>query len=110
MKNLFKGRLNRKGFIIAHLIIFAVIGLYVYLLTKEASLLILAILIIPIAFILSLSACIRRLHDMNLYGGYYLWNLIPYISTIFFLILASVKGTVGPNRYGEQPESGLNLY
>jgi uncharacterized membrane protein YhaH (DUF805 family) len=46
---------------------------------------------------------IRRLHDINLSGYFYLMQFIPLIGMAIFLLLMLIKGTEGPNRYGPNP-------
>jgi uncharacterized membrane protein YhaH (DUF805 family) len=51
----------------------------------------------------SFSVTVRRLHDSNLSGYFYLTQLIPFIGIAIFLMLMFIKGTDGPNRYGPNP-------
>lgn len=46
---------------------------------------------------------IRRLHDRNMRGWWYLMLLIPYVGAIVLLVLFCLKGTTGPNRFGPDP-------
>lgn len=46
---------------------------------------------------------IRRLHDLNRSGWFCLIILIPFVNIIFQLYLLLAQGTVGYNRYGEDP-------
>jgi uncharacterized membrane protein YhaH (DUF805 family) len=43
----------------------------------------------------------RRLHDVNLSGGYYFMILIPLVGAILVLIKFATEGTPGPNRFGD---------
>ncbi len=43
----------------------------------------------------------RRLHDVNLSGGYYFMALIPIVGAILVLIKFCTEGTPGPNRFGD---------
>ena len=55
--------------------------------------------------ILTLPVIIRRLHDLNRSGGWFFIVFIP-IAGQFLLPLYFIKrGTVGPNKYGEDPTS-----
>lgn len=47
--------------------------------------------------------CIRRLHDLDKDGFFVIAAFIPTVNFIFYLYLAIVKGTSGPNKYGEDP-------
>ncbi|MDR2812554.1 MAG: DUF805 domain-containing protein [Puniceicoccales bacterium] len=51
----------------------------------------------------SFAVTIRRLHDINLSGYFYLMQFIPFIGMAIFLVLMLIKGTDGPNRYGPHP-------
>lgn len=46
---------------------------------------------------------IRRLHDLNKSGWFCLVMLVPFVNIIFQLYLLFAQGTVGYNRYGEDP-------
>jgi uncharacterized membrane protein YhaH (DUF805 family) len=47
---------------------------------------------------------VRRLHDINLSGWFYLIAIIPIIGALFMLVVGLIPGTAGNNEYGEQPE------
>lgn len=51
-----------------------------------------------------ITVAIRRLHDTNRSGWWYLINLVPYIGAIWFIVLAILPSTPGENNYGDQPE------
>ena len=57
-------------------------------------------LIITIPFI---SVMCRRLHDTNRRAWFILLYLIPFFGVIWLLVLCSLKGTEGENRYGPDP-------
>ncbi|NLX67353.1 MAG: DUF805 domain-containing protein [Bacteroidales bacterium] len=46
----------------------------------------------------TISVGVRRMHDIGKGGGWVLVNLIPFIGTIWFIILA-IKESDGPNRF-----------
>lgn len=63
----------------------------------------------------SIAVTIRRLHDRDMSGWWYLGaivaGLIPYvgfIASLAFLVLMFLPGTVGPNRFGDDPKSANN--
>ncbi len=63
-------------------------------------------------FIPSLAVSIRRLHDRDMSGWWYLGflvgSLIPLINflvSIGFLVLMCLEGTRGPNRFGPDPKN-----
>ena len=57
-------------------------------------------LLITIPF---LSVTCRRLHDTNRRAWFLLLYFIPVVGSIWLLVLCSVKGTEGDNRYGPDP-------
>lgn len=48
----------------------------------------------------TLGVGVRRLHDTGRKGIWILVNLIPYLGTLIFLILAAGKSQLGENKYG----------
>jgi uncharacterized membrane protein YhaH (DUF805 family) len=52
------------------------------------------------SFLVGLSLTIRRLHDQDKSGFFYLVAFIPFIGGIWLLVLTLQAGTPGPNRFG----------
>jgi len=59
----------------------------------------------------SIAVSVRRLHDRDMSGWWYLGfvvgGLIPYIGllvSLAFLVIMLLPGTRGPNRFGEDPK------
>ncbi|MBO0662990.1 DUF805 domain-containing protein [Jiella sp. MQZ9-1] len=50
---------------------------------------------------------VRRLHDTNRSGFWMFISLIPIIGSIWFLVLMCLNGTVGNNRFGQDPKDRL---
>ena len=107
----FEGRLNRKSFIRLGLSIFGisfVIALVAVLTlslmggVKEDIQFITQIIIMPITYPLPLIS-IRRLHDLDKSGWFYLIMLIPIVNLLFIVYLLIAKGTTGANRFGTVP-------
>ncbi|HLS30132.1 MAG TPA: DnaJ domain-containing protein [Flavobacteriaceae bacterium] len=48
---------------------------------------------------------IKRLHDINISGWWYLLFLIPYVNLVFGLVILFVDGTKGINKYGYDPKN-----
>ena len=46
---------------------------------------------------------VKRWHDIGYSGWMVLLGLIPIIGLIVFVYLAFIKGTAGPNNYGDDP-------
>jgi uncharacterized membrane protein YhaH (DUF805 family) len=66
--------------------------------------------VLYVAFVLgtllpNLAASVRRLHDLDRSGWWYLILFLPVIGWILFLVWTCTRGTRGPNRYG--PENGV---
>ncbi|NFV78635.1 DUF805 domain-containing protein [Magnetospirillum aberrantis] len=54
----------------------------------------------------SIAVSVRRLHDTDRPGWWYLLFFLPVIGAIVLLIWFSTKGTTGPNRFGDDPLGG----
>ena len=54
-------------------------------------------------FIPSWSVLVRRLHDINHSGWWWLLVFIPIIGWIILIVFLASPGTPGPNRYGPSP-------
>lgn len=57
------------------------------------------------AIIPGLAVSIRRFHDINLSGWWYLVVLIPILGLVAFLVFTLIPGTRGENRFGPDPRS-----
>jgi uncharacterized membrane protein YhaH (DUF805 family) len=57
-------------------------------------------------FLPSLAVAIRRLHDRDKSGWFFLLVLIPLVGAIILLIWFCQRGTIGPNRFGPDPLEG----
>jgi Predicted membrane protein len=51
----------------------------------------------------SLSLMVRRLHDLNKSWTWIFILFIPLVNFLFYLYLLFAKGTVGSNRFGDDP-------
>jgi uncharacterized membrane protein YhaH (DUF805 family) len=65
--------------------------------------LILADVIAIAAIVFMILQVIKRLHDMNHSGWYALLGAVPIFNIALGLFLTLMKGTVGPNRFGDDP-------
>ncbi|MCO6161911.1 DUF805 domain-containing protein [Flavobacterium sp. NRK F7] len=52
----------------------------------------------------SLAVIVRRLHDTGKSGWFYFISLIPFIGSIWLLILFCTEGDKGHNEYGADPK------
>ena len=58
------------------------------------------------AALATVGACmlmVRRLHDLDKNGGFFLVSFIPVVGLIFLVYLFFAEGTVGWNKYGAYP-------
>lgn len=99
----FEGRARRSEywyFLLFNLIASIIIGVIGGMLDFKqlASIYSLAVLVPSIA------VTVRRLHDTNHSGLWFLIGLIPIIGWIVLLILTIRDGDAGPNRYGPNPK------
>ncbi|HEV8329090.1 MAG TPA: DUF805 domain-containing protein [Nitrospiraceae bacterium] len=51
-----------------------------------------------------IAVSVRRLHDTDRSGWWFLINAIPLIGVIVFLIFTAQNGTPGANQYGSNPK------
>jgi len=51
----------------------------------------------------SIAVCIKRLHDRDRSGWFYLLLLVPLVNIWMGIELYFLRGTGGPNRYGPDP-------
>ena len=52
----------------------------------------------------SIAVTVRRLHDTDRSGWWFLIQLIPIVGGIVLLVFACLEGTRGPNRFGADPK------
>jgi uncharacterized membrane protein YhaH (DUF805 family) len=56
------------------------------------------------------SVSVRRLHDINKSGWFFLVIFIPLIGLIWFIIMAITEGDKGENQYGPDPKANENVF
>jgi len=101
-----KGRSSRKAYwmflVLASVIVGSLTGLIVVLLSLINSVLAIIFFGIVIFYILiaSFTMAIRRCHDIN-YSFWYMF--IPLFNIYLSILFYFVRGTEGPNTYGEDP-------
>lgn len=106
-----QGRLNRKPFLlrglvlgILSLILSSVMGGLAE--TSSTVLHLVSLLMLPLILVCaagSFTLIIRRWHDLGKSGWFTLLLLIPLLNFLVMLYLWFVRGTAGPNAYGEDP-------
>lgn len=52
----------------------------------------------------SIAVTVRRLHDTDRSGWWFLIQLIPLVGAIVLLVFVCLEGTRGPNRFGVDPK------
>lgn len=57
-----------------------------------------------LSIIPALAVTVRRLHDTDRSGWWYLISFIPFIGGIIMIVFLVTEGTPGPNLYGEDPK------
>ena len=67
---------------------------------------VLALIFSLITLIPTIAVSVRRLHDNNVSGWWFLSFLVPILGTIVMLFWCCSKGTTGPNRFGDDPLGG----
>ncbi len=58
-------------------------------------------------FLPSLAVAVRRLHDLDKSGWWFLLIFIPLVGAIILIVWFCTKGTTGPNRFGPDPLGGM---
>jgi len=93
------GRINRKTFTWSCLFLTLIqIGIAYLIENSVAS----SLIMLPVMYC-SIILCIKRFHDLNKSGWFYLCLLIPVVGLYFLALLAFKKGTSGDNPYGPDP-------
>lgn len=54
----------------------------------------------------SITVSIRRLHDRDMSGWWFLLVLVPLIGTLILIVIFVMRGTDGKNRFGPDPLKG----
>ena len=103
-----KGRISRSTFwlrftlpYIAIVIVLVVLDVMLNTFSEEIGLGLLSGIFILLSLYSSIVVSIKRLHDRNKSGWWYLLALVPIVGGIWFLIECGIlKGTIGDNQYG----------
>ena len=116
--NLFRGRINRRSYLVGILVSYSAFLVPLFILSRiplttvVAAIIGLVVLLLGwvAGFLFSISLTIRRFHDFNKSGSYYLWLFVPFINVYFEFLLFFEEGTVGLNRYGPPPRPSIELF
>lgn len=57
-------------------------------------------------FIPMIAVTVRRFHDQDKSGWMYLLSFIPYVGGLIMIVFMCLRGTDGPNRFGDDPLGG----
>jgi uncharacterized membrane protein YhaH (DUF805 family) len=105
-----KGRIGRQTWwlatIVLYVILFVLVFLFSALLSNDDSgFSVILVLIVELLFAAAyITVSVKRLHDLDKSGWYYLIALIPFIGgLILFIQLGFIQGTIGSNTYGDDP-------
>lgn len=55
----------------------------------------------------SIAVSVRRLHDIDRTGWWFLISFVPLVGTIVLLVFAARDSTPGSNRYGPNPKTAV---
>ena len=55
---------------------------------------------VVVSALVGISLGVRRLHDQDKSGFWYFIVLVPFVGSIWLLVLTLLEGTPGPNRFG----------
>ena len=97
----FKGRASKSEFWWFQLI--WVVSYIVMIISNNEAIAFFCLGIIIFIAIPLISVGVRRLHDTNKSGFYYLLSLIPFIGGLIILFMMIGDGTKGKNQYGPDP-------
>lgn len=104
----FRGRLRRRDYFFQSImlsILAAGIGVLAGFMMAMAETLALVLLIVflPALMIILTMPVVKRLHDLDVSGWFFLISFVPFLNMIMGLALLFVKGTTGPNKFGPDP-------
>ena len=94
-----KGRASRPEFWWFVLFVFTPLG---FILDSEYETV--ALIMFLLVVLASVTVIIRRFHDQDKSGWWYLLGLIPILGVLMIYIICAFKGTEGKNKYGEEPK------
>lgn len=106
----FSGRSRRRefwGFMLIYIlgcIALAIADVVLGLFSANIGLGLLSGLFALVLLVPSLAVTIRRMHDIDRSGWWYLVGFVPLVGGIVLLVFSLQGGTPGPNRFGEDPK------
>jgi uncharacterized membrane protein YhaH (DUF805 family) len=108
----FGGRARRSEywyFTLFHSLVILLAGVFCYfvMLVNPALAIILYSIVVFGTLLPHVTVSVRRLHDVDRTGWWYLLGCVPVLGTIVLLIWFCTDGTHGPNRFGDDPKATL---
>src|SRR3989338_2250508 len=100
MNSLFLGRIDRTQWFLGILVL--VLPLPFLAAIDNSTINVLFPFIVVVVYALSISLHIRRIHDINRSGAYFLLSFFPFFN-FFYLFLLFQVGNERANTYGEPP-------
>jgi uncharacterized membrane protein YhaH (DUF805 family) len=86
-------------------VLLAMVVSYLAMLANPALAIILYSFVIFGTLLSHVAVSVRRLHDVNRSGWWYLFGLVPLLGTIVLLVCFCADGTCGPNKFGADPKA-----
>lgn len=103
----FEGKMNRHNFWVA-VFIMALINIVIVAISYGTEAIILWYLYDLFFLIATLSASVRRLHDINKSGAYVLLNLIPLVGQVALLIMLLQENEVDKKKVVDDPINNMD--
>lgn len=89
-------------------VLLAMVLSYLAMLANPALAIILYSFVIFGTLLPHLALSVRRLHDVNRSGWWYLFGLVPLLGPVVLLVWFCTDGTPGPNRFGADPKAAVS--
>ena len=108
----FSGRARRKEywmFMLVYIIITMILGGVLGFVSSliKSPLPILLLYLVPLAVLVpTLALVVRRLHDVDKPWFWIFVSFIPFVGSIWLLVLMCTEGTKGDNQFGPDPKAG----
>lgn len=114
VRKVYAGRLNRRTYLVAGLVLGVIYGLISSVLTalfgpQSSISALLGLVLLVFVVIVGLSFTVRRWHDLGKSGWYALLGLIPLLNFFVWLYLIFAPGDKDKNMYGIQPKDAFEF-
>ncbi len=107
----FKGRVNRSTYLTYSLAIGAInliLLSFAFMVNKELFIVLYWLLLLAAVWP-GLALSVKRCHDRNKSGWFFLVALVPLLSIWYFVEIYFLKGSNGSNQYGNEPEYNTDM-